>query len=196
MSRAVADWFRASALRGIPNAGWARAVSESVVSRRPGVGIAIRIGNDLRLAKMHSPAVAGHGAANPPPSVRSDQATRSRLIGDSASIHAGAHEREILNIPKLPEVRSSVKHKRFLRLAQCHSEGTSWKVGPNSFMTIRDVASSDGLIPVDSVGTKVINSPQTVGRFLRSGSRPSKTWPTTSAMLGGTLLPTIWIRSA
>ena len=107
MSRAVPDWFRASALRGIPNAGWARAVSESVVSWRRGVGIVIRIGNDMRLAKMHSPAVASHGAANPPPSVRSDQATRSRLIGDSTSIHAGAHEREILNIPKLPEVKSS-----------------------------------------------------------------------------------------
>ena len=112
MSRAVPDWFRASALRGIPNAGWARAVSESVVSWRRGVGIVIRIGNDMRLAKMHSPAVASHGAANPPPSVRSDQATRSRLIGDSTSIHAGAHEREILNIPKLPEVKSSDQPSR------------------------------------------------------------------------------------
>ena len=58
MSRVVADRFQATALRGIPNARWARAVSESVDSRQPGAGIAIRIGNDLRLAQMHSPAVA------------------------------------------------------------------------------------------------------------------------------------------
>ena len=102
MSRAVADWFQASALRGIPNAGWARAVSESFVSRRPGAGIAIRIGNDLRLAKMHSPAVAVSV-----PRIRhwpSGLTRPSDPIGDTASIHAGAHEREILNIPKLPEV--------------------------------------------------------------------------------------------
>lgn len=73
MSRAVVDWFRASALRGIPNAGWARAISESVVSRRPRAEIAI-------------------------------QATRSRLIRDSASINAGALEREVLDIPKLPQL--------------------------------------------------------------------------------------------
>ena len=102
MSRAVADWFQASALRGIPNAGWARAVSESFVSRRPGAGIAIRIGNDLRLAKMHSPAVAVSV-----PRIRhwpSGLTRPSDLVGDSASIHAGAHERQILNIPTLPEV--------------------------------------------------------------------------------------------
>ena len=58
MSRAVVDRFQATALRRIPNAGWARAVSESVVSWQLGAGSAIRIGNDLSLAQMHSPAVA------------------------------------------------------------------------------------------------------------------------------------------
>ena len=87
----VREWFPTRSIRGGHSAG-----------------SAIHIGNALRSARAHSPAIEVQmfeSAASSP--ICPDQAIQSRLLRSPARTHARAQFLEILNVLNWPEVVSS-----------------------------------------------------------------------------------------